>query len=87
MIKAPSSLQLCPRRRVSSIIHRDRRFRKNGYLDLPTCLRLAQSACVFDVTALLLSFAFHESICDVYQVVDGLCVGLELVNVLPSQET
>lgn len=41
--------------------------------DLPACLRLAQSACVFDITALLLSLALHESIANMYQVINGFC--------------
>jgi hypothetical protein len=48
--------------------------RINIIIDLPTCLRLAQSACVFDITAHpLLSLAFDESVADMYQVIDGFC--------------
>jgi hypothetical protein len=43
-------------------------------IDLPTCLRLAQSACVFDITArFLLSLAFHETIANMDQVINGFC--------------
>lgn len=61
-----------PYRTLSSIIHRDRRS-KGNINNLPTCLCLAQSACIFDVAALLLSLAFHESIADMYQVINGFC--------------
>jgi hypothetical protein len=57
--------------RTLSIIHRDRRCKHNVVCiinDLPTCLRLTQSACVFNV-----SLAFHKSIADMYQVIDCFC--------------
>jgi hypothetical protein len=72
-VKSPCLL--CPYRTLS-IIHRDRRCKNSIVciiIDLPTCLHRAQSTCVFDFVALSFSLAFHESIANMYQVIDGFC--------------
>lgn len=73
--------------RTLSIIHRDRRCKHNVVCiisDLPTCLRLTQSACVFNIIALLLSLAFHKPIADMYQVINGFC-GARLESVCVTE--
>lgn len=65
---------LCPYRTLSpsfTVIAVARILLFVSSFDLPTCLHLAQSTCVFDVIALSFSLAFHESIANMYQVIDG----------------